>query len=169
MSKSTLCLLCLLCHSKCTSPTFKTASSLRPTRCPWSTSCSEPWRRCTLSTRKPRTSTALSTSVRWPSTSGMPWPWRRRLHLSHYISDVWRVCFLMFFCNCCACSFRRKRTSRCTTGSSSTAFSSGVGFSAACTPAMSSSLSSTRCAKSLLAPSSEFHLKPLLNFSSNFF
>lgn len=51
--------------------------------------------------------------------------------------------------------FCRKRTSRCTTGSLSTVFSSGVGSSAACTPVMFSSLSSTHSAKSLLALSSK--------------
>lgn len=55
--------------------------------------------------------------------------------------------------------FRRKRTSRCTTGSLSTVFSSGVGSSAACTPVMFSSRSSTRSAKSLLAPSSKLKNK----------
>lgn len=46
------------------------------------------------------------------------------------------------------CVFCRKPISRCITGSLSTVFSSGVGYSAACTPVKFSSLSSIHSAKS---------------------
>lgn len=81
---------------------------------------------------------------------------------SRLVMLVLSVCSKTAMCLCvCVCLFRRRRTSRCTTGSLSTAFSSGVGCSAACTPVMFCSRSSTRSAKSSSAPSSNFPLKAL--------
>ena len=65
--------------SKCTFPTYRTASSHLPMRCPWSTSCNALWQRCTPWTHRLPTSMPSFTFDSWPSTSETPWPWRKRL------------------------------------------------------------------------------------------
>ena len=75
----------LCCFSKCTWLTWTTASLSRRHRCPWSTSCSVPWWRCSWCRRGWPTSTPFSTSDSWPSTCEMPSRSRKR----------WAACLCM--------------------------------------------------------------------------